>query len=110
MDRMEFEELALKSIDLSICPPVAHFRSTPTSDNEKAPLSVRTTPFSLTMCIDALKKISLVFPPSFLSPSEVLSELRGYTKHRILKHRKGFYFWMLIAPFTAPFIVIRASA
>jgi len=44
--------------------------------------------------------------PSFLSPSEVLSELRGYTEHRILKHRKGFYFWMLIAPLTVPFIII----
>jgi len=37
-------------------------------------------------------KISLIFPPSFLSPSEVLSELRGYASHRILKHRKGFLF------------------
>ena len=50
-----------------------------------------------------------MFPPSFLPHSEVLSELRGHAEHRILKHRKGFYFWMLIAPMTAPFIIIRAS-
>lgn len=109
VDRMEFEELTLKSIDPSICPPVTHFKSTPVSDNEKEPLGVRTALFVSIMCIDALKKISLVFPPSFISPSEVLPELRGYTEHRILKHRKGFYFWMLIAPLTAPFIIIRAS-
>ena len=53
VDRMEFEELALKSIDLSICPSVAHFRSTPVSDDKKAPLNVRTTTFVSMICIDA---------------------------------------------------------
>lgn len=53
VDRMEFEELALKSIDLSISPSVAHFRSTTVSDNEKAQSSVRTTPIVPIMCIDA---------------------------------------------------------
>ena len=63
VDRMEFEELALKSIDLSICPPVAYFKSTPVSD-EKAPLSVRITPFVSIMCIYALNK-DLFGVPSF---------------------------------------------
>ena len=65
-DRMEFEELTLKSIDLSICPPVTHFKSTP--DNEKAPLSVRATPFVSIMCIDTLNKdllgVTSIFPSS----------------------------------------------
>lgn len=65
MDRIEFEELALKSIDLSTCPPVAHFRSPPGSDNEKAPLSVCTTPFVSIMCIDALNKDLLGVPSIF---------------------------------------------
>jgi hypothetical protein len=65
VDRMEFEELALKSIDLSTCRPVTHFRSTPVSDNEKAPLSVRTTPFLSIMCIDALNKDLLGVPSIF---------------------------------------------
>lgn len=41
VDRMEFEELALKSIDLSMTPSVADFRSGPVSEDKKAPLSVR---------------------------------------------------------------------
>ena len=37
MDRIEFEELALKSIDLSMAPSLAQF----VSENKKAPLTVR---------------------------------------------------------------------
>jgi hypothetical protein len=62
---MEFEELALKSIDLSICPPVGLFRSTPVSDSEKAPLSVCIALFVSIMCIDALKKDLVSVPPVF---------------------------------------------
>jgi len=50
MDRMDFEELALKSIDLSMSPSIAHFKSSPLPENVKAPLSVRAIPFRLTFC------------------------------------------------------------
>jgi len=89
MDRVEFEELALKNIDLSISPSLAQFRSSPISENNKVPLTM-----------------SLVFPPSLISPSEVLSELRAHVEHRIPQHRNGFYLWMLIAPLTAPLKLI----
>jgi hypothetical protein len=65
VDRMEFEELTLKSIDLSIYPPLAHFKSTPVSDNEKASLSVSTTPFVSIVCIDALNKDPFGVPSIF---------------------------------------------
>ena len=55
-------------------------------------------------------KISLVFPPSLLSPPEVLSELRGFVEHRTPKHRREFYLWMAIIPLTAPFKLIRTFA
>jgi hypothetical protein len=45
VDRLDFEELALKNIDLSLSPSVADFRSeSPVSESKKAPLtrSVRT--------------------------------------------------------------------
>jgi hypothetical protein len=46
VDGLDFEESALKSIDLSLSPSVANFRSeSPVSENKKAPLSVRTIPF-----------------------------------------------------------------
>ena len=38
---MEFEELALKSIDLSRSPSVDQFMSSPVSENKKALLNVR---------------------------------------------------------------------
>ena len=65
VDRMEFEELTLKSIDPSTCPPVTYFKSTP--GNEKVPLNVRTTPFVSIMCIDTLNKDLLAVPSIFLS-------------------------------------------
>jgi len=46
MDRMDFEELALKSIDLSMSPSIANFKSSPLPENVKAPLSVRAIPFA----------------------------------------------------------------
>ena len=112
VDRIDFEELALKNIDLSLSPSVAHFRSeSPASESEKTPLSVRTVvPISYQLCALTRKtKISLVFPPSLLSPSEVLSGLRGFAEHRMPKHVKGFYSWMLIIPLTVPFKLIRTS-
>ena len=48
MDRLDFEELALKSIDLSLSPSVTDFRSeSPVSESKKAPSSpsVCTVPF-----------------------------------------------------------------
>lgn len=45
-----------------------------------------------------------------MAPSEVLSELRAYTDFRITRHRRGFYFWMVVIPFTAPLKLIRESS
>ena len=108
MDRMEFEELALKSIDLSKSPSVDQLRSNPSSENKNVSSTVRAVPSRLKICIEYMQ-ISLVFPPSLLSSSEVLSELRRFAEQRTPKHRRGFYLWMLIAPLTAPLKLIRAS-
>ena len=48
VDRMEFEELALKNIDLSMSPSVSHLRPSSMSENEKTSSGVRAAPF----CID----------------------------------------------------------
>ena len=56
MNRLDFEESALKNIDLSLSPPVADFKSeSPVSESKKAPLSVRTVHvLSITCtCVDA---------------------------------------------------------
>lgn len=54
-------------------------------------------------------QIAMSVPSSIQTPSEALSELVAYTQHRIPRHRRGFYFWMVLAPLTAPFMVIRTS-
>lgn len=52
MDRMEFEELALKSIDLSKSPSVDQLKSNPSSENKNVSSTVRAVPSRLKMCID----------------------------------------------------------
>ena len=111
VDQLDFEESTLKSIDLSLSPSVADFRSESlVSESKKAPLSVRIVLFRINKYLLTREtKISLMFPPSLLSSSEVLSELRGFIEHRIPKHRKGLYVWMSITPLTFPLKLIRTS-
>ena len=45
MDRLDFEELDLRSIDLSLSPSVADLSKSPVSESKKEPLSVRAVPF-----------------------------------------------------------------
>lgn len=87
VDKMDFEELALKSIDPSLGPSIRHPNST--SD-----------PF------DSDVHIPLHYPPSAVSGEDVVAELRQYVEHRIPVHKKGAMTWGIIAPFTAPFMII----
>ncbi|KIM41021.1 hypothetical protein M413DRAFT_72320 [Hebeloma cylindrosporum] len=92
VDRMEFEELALKSIDPSLGPSITQLKRSPVLNAKEEPPKV---------CF-----IPLIFPPSILSPSSALSELRTYTERRVPRHRRGFYGWIIVAPITAPFMII----
>ncbi|KAJ3503908.1 hypothetical protein NMY22_g18088 [Coprinellus aureogranulatus] len=89
VDRMEFEELALKSVDPSLGPSLTHPASSEMESSEKVGL-----------------RIPLYYPPKILSRETVMSELRQYVEHRIPAHRKGFYTWLAIAPLTAPFMIV----
>ncbi|KAF9483573.1 hypothetical protein BDN70DRAFT_873642 [Pholiota conissans] len=93
VDRMEFEELALKSVDPSMGPSIVNLARSGKAvleDGKEVPVP----------------KIPLVFPPSQVSPEQALAELRAYTRHRIPRHRKGFYVWMGLAPLMTPFMLI----
>ncbi|KAH8817660.1 mitochondrial K+-H+ exchange-related-domain-containing protein [Flagelloscypha sp. PMI_526] len=78
-DRVEFEEFMLKSFDTSIAP------LPPASTSEKH---------------DSLK-VSLIHPPS-LQPELQLSRLRTLAENRIPMHRRGFWTYLAIVPFTFP--------
>jgi len=82
-DRIDFEELALKGVDPSMGPKISQPRSS--SEEEK-------------------KTIPLVHPRMFGTPP--LAHLEAILTRRTPRHRKGFYTWMLLAPLTAPFMLI----
>lgn len=54
-------------------------------------------------------QIPLVYPSSISSSPSTLEELRALLAYRIPRHRRGFIGWMLFAPVTAPFMIIRVS-
>lgn len=92
MDRIEFEELALKSVDPSLGPSLAHPKSPAIErQEEKGPV---------------IDNIPLFYPPSITTSHLALAQLRAYTSTRMPMHRTGFYTWAIIAPFTAPFMII----
>lgn len=85
MDRLDFEELALKSIDPSLGPTITRTPSPSIAESLKVPL---------------------LYPPSINTGPETLSDLRALVKYRTPKHRRGFYLWALVAPLTTPFMLI----
>ncbi|KAH9080564.1 mitochondrial K+-H+ exchange-related-domain-containing protein [Lactarius deliciosus] len=82
VDRVEFEELALKGVDPSMGPKISHPRN-PILHRARFRLSILT-----------------------LSAPLLLSHLETLLSRRTPRHRKGFYTWMLLAPLTAPFMLI----
>ncbi|KAF7422653.1 hypothetical protein PC9H_010809 [Pleurotus ostreatus] len=92
LDRIDFEELALKGIDPSFGPSIRHpdFGGHSQDDvKNKPPL-----------------KIPFLYPPSIQNGPTTLSQLTTLVQHRGPNHRKGFLTWMLITPLTAPFMII----
>ncbi|KAF9468714.1 mitochondrial K+-H+ exchange-related-domain-containing protein [Collybia nuda] len=95
VDRIDFEELALKGIDPSLGPTITH----PGRNGAE----VKSAHIEK---IRASRLIPLVYPPSINTGPVTLGELQALLAYRTPRHRKGFFFWMLIAPLTAPFMII----
>ncbi|KAG6919633.1 hypothetical protein DXG01_003497 [Tephrocybe rancida] len=97
VDRLEFEELALKGIDPSLGPTITQPDVPASGEVTQAVQQEKVT-------------IPLIYPPSINSGPVTLAELRALIAYRTPRHKKGFYLWMIIAPFTAPFMIIREPA
>lgn len=54
-----------------------------------------------------MNQIPLIYPRSLSSDSESLLHLKRLVEYRMPQHRRGFYLWMIIAPLTAPFMIVR---
>ncbi|KAJ6525221.1 mitochondrial K+-H+ exchange-related-domain-containing protein [Mycena vulgaris] len=94
LDRLDFEEAALKRINVKNAPPAKvpdDLKGEERAEAEKA--------------WEALK-VPLVYPPSVSSAPAALSDLRALLQRRIPLHNRGFYTYLIIAPFTAPFMII----
>jgi len=89
VDRMDFEELALKSVDPSLGPKLVNFgESDAETPSDSKPSSM----------------IPLIYPG--LACTSPLSHLKSLLEKRTPRHKRGFYMWMIIAPFTAPFMIV----
>jgi len=84
IDRLDFEELALKSLDPSLGPKITQLGKL--GSNEEQP------------------QIPIIYPTHILSSP--IPNLRALLDRRTPKHRNGFWFWLLISPLTAPFMII----
>ncbi|KAA1469952.1 hypothetical protein DENSPDRAFT_653285 [Dentipellis sp. KUC8613] len=89
VDRIDFEELALKGVDPSLGPRISEFRRSAKDAKKEAEKGVT---------------IPLVHP-KLLSPSP-LSHLQAILEKRTPRHKKGFWVWLLVSPLTAPFMLI----
>ncbi|KZP18919.1 hypothetical protein FIBSPDRAFT_791328 [Athelia psychrophila] len=106
VDRIDFEELALHGVDPSLGPSLAH----PDFSGKHAKGLDRTDGKGH---VSDRVTIPLLYAP-FAYPSATISttphpsilQLRSLLAQRTPRHRKGFYSWMIIAPFTAPFMII----
>ncbi|KIK91595.1 hypothetical protein PAXRUDRAFT_830705 [Paxillus rubicundulus Ve08.2h10] len=105
VDRIDFEELALKGVDPSLGPVVTRQNLT-TRQVEDIPQD--------SILASTLSKVPLIYPPSIYPASlatsskmhSSLAHLRTLLSNREPRHRRGFYMWMLIAPLTIPFMLI----
>ncbi|KAJ7600937.1 mitochondrial K+-H+ exchange-related-domain-containing protein [Mycena floridula] len=88
---IDFEELALKGVDPALGPKVIDLVHQTSEKVEEAPRNIN---------------IPLLYPPSIQSSESALETLRSMLDDRTPRHKKGFWTWLIIAPFTAPFMII----
>ncbi|KZT09286.1 uncharacterized protein LAESUDRAFT_735536 [Laetiporus sulphureus 93-53] len=86
IDRLDFEELALKSFDTSLGPQLLRLRHT----DKLRPRDHPTIP--------------LIYPPT--SCASPLPHLRALLEKRTPRHRNGCLIWIAAAPFTIPFMLV----
>ncbi|KAJ8474895.1 hypothetical protein ONZ51_g6902 [Trametes cubensis] len=89
VDRLDFEELALKSLDPSLGPRLSNIVHTSSKKKEETTAVVCTPCSALAYRANPLTQLSL----------------RNIAR-RTPKHKKGFWFWLVVSPITAPFALI----
>ncbi|KAJ6615651.1 mitochondrial K+-H+ exchange-related-domain-containing protein [Mycena sp. CBHHK59/15] len=90
MDRLDFEESNLKTIDLSIAPPSKKSQVSGSNAEEEW----------------ANTQVPLLYPPTVLSGPQSLENLKTLVEQRIPLHQKGLATWIFFAILSAPLKLI----
>ncbi|CAO1622508.1 unnamed protein product [Sympodiomycopsis kandeliae] len=88
MDRIEYEEWALKAVDPSLGPDV---KSVVTSAQDKPPPQ---------------ESIRIHYPPSLISPEHLISNINNLAATRAPHHRSRMIACVIGMPFTIPFMLV----
>ncbi|CAE6421289.1 unnamed protein product [Rhizoctonia solani] len=96
VDRIDFEELALASIDTSLGPKISQLGKRGSEGRKLSEEQTKTHTVS----------IPLIYPPSFMSSVDPLVSLQDQLSIRSPLHRRKTWFWVGVMPFTAPFMLI----
>ncbi|KIK26746.1 hypothetical protein PISMIDRAFT_8770 [Pisolithus microcarpus 441] len=104
VDRIDFEELALKGVDPSLAPSFRNRNAVAglSRSNQKGEQRPPVIPLIYPPSVYS----SLPTPRSDESVHPSLSHLRVLLDSRGPRHRRGFYCWMLAAPLTFPLTII----
>ncbi|GAA5997600.1 Mrx19p [Rhodotorula paludigena] len=96
MDRIEYEEWALKAIDPALAPKLLSSRSS-SSDLPSKPAQGG----------QPEKEVELLYPPSLLQDEQALvAALKEQLDHREPHHRSAMWRCLLLSPLTWPFAII----
>lgn len=102
--RLDFEELALKSLDPSLGPRITSPR-TAGKDVQQPHVCLFTFRHAILNLISPTSQIPLIYPQHIIT-SPLLS-LQTLVDKRAPRHKRGAWIWLLASPLTAPFMLIR---
>ncbi|EPQ26090.1 uncharacterized protein PFL1_06298 [Pseudozyma flocculosa PF-1] len=97
MDRIEYQEWALKGIDPAMDPKLIAAQAAVDGGqgSEKSAVDAGASP-----------QIPLLYPPSLLKPEPLIASLKNLTDQRTPHHYKRFWVCVVGMPFTIPFALI----
>lgn len=95
MDRIEYQEWALKGIDPAMGPHLIR-RERKDADSPEATNGG----------IPKLDHVPLLYPPSLLEPERLLKSLKNLTDHRTPHHYRRFWYCVVGMPITIPFALV----
>ena len=107
IDRLDFEELALKSLDPSLGPRITSPR-TVGKDVQQPQVYLSTFGDAVMKLIHPASQIPLIYPQHIITSP--LLNLQTLVDRRAPRHKRGAWFRLLVSPLTAPFMLIRMSS